>query len=241
MANALTGQVAVISDMRDGWEELADESCPVLIGKLVRKNGMECYHTDAPLLVRWPALATRHGTSWWWNADDLSAQTIRAFDRTSDLPAGSSFIFPPRSRWATPPLTTEHPATLAQRMSAFTYHPLVYEAEGTADSALEGNDAAIIASCSARTFLQSKLLGQNSSVLHQQLHKEVLRDFATLGMKIRNKLRDHTAKTHKADSTRTVRALGLYVRCVWCVSQNTNATVVYAENVTLRGRGAARH
>ena len=79
MANALTGQVAVISDMRDGWEELADESCPVLIGKLVRKNGMECYHTDAPLLVRWPALATRHGTSWWWNADGLSAaQTTRA-------------------------------------------------------------------------------------------------------------------------------------------------------------------
>lgn len=99
-------------------------------------------------------------------------------------------------------------------MSAFTYHPLVYEAEGTADSALEGNDAAIIASCSARTFLQSKLLGQNPSVLHQQLHKEVLRDFAALGMKIRNELRDHTAKTHKADSTRTVRALGLYVRCV---------------------------
>ena len=232
MANALTGQVAVISDMRDGWEELAGESCcSVLIGKLVRKNGMECYHTDAPLLVRWPALATRHGTSWWWNADDLSAQTIRAFDRTSDLPAGSSFIFPPRSRWATPPLTTEHPATLAQRMSAFTYHPLVYEAE----------DAAITASGSARTFLQSKLLGQNSSVLHQQLHKEVLRDFATLGMKMRNKLRDHTAKTHKADSTRTVHALGLYVRCVWCVSQNTNATVDYAENVTLRGRGAARH
>ena len=103
MANVLTGQVAVISDMRGGWEELAGESCSVLIGKLVRKNGMECYHTDAPLLVRWPALATRHGTSWWWNADDLSAQTIRAFGRTSDLPAGSSFIFPPRSRWATPP------------------------------------------------------------------------------------------------------------------------------------------
>ena len=43
MANALTGQVAVISDMRGGWEELAGESCSVLIGKLVRKNGMECY------------------------------------------------------------------------------------------------------------------------------------------------------------------------------------------------------
>ena len=44
-------------------------------------------------------------------------------------------------------------------MSAFTYHPLVYEAEDTADSALGGNDAAITVSSSARTFPQSKLLG----------------------------------------------------------------------------------
>ena len=51
-------------------------------------------------------------------------------------------------------------------------------------------------------------------------------------MKIRNQLPDHTSKTHKEDSARTVRALGLYVRCVWCISQNTNTTVVCAEKTS---------
>ena len=59
----------------------------------------------------------------------------------------------------------------------------------------------------AQGKLTRKLLNMTSRLLHELLHKQALREFSNLGVKLRAHLRFELPKTHKADANREVRLL----------------------------------
>ena len=147
MEGQFTGSTALIPPDRAGWEAIP-RPVSVLIGKFIKpENRYPYYYTDSPDLEHnFPDQAIELGASWYWDAKDLCKLPVRVFDAALDIPEGVAFEFPPpvrvpraSTRWSRPELSPDYPSTVAEKISAYSFHPAVYES-------LEMFDAAFLSS-----------------------------------------------------------------------------------------------
>jgi len=204
MEGQFTGSTALILPDRAGWEAIT-RPVSVLIGKFIKSEN-PYYYTDSPDLEHnFPDQAIELGASWYWDAKDLSKLPVRVFDAALDIPEGVAFEFPPpvrvpraSTRWSRPELSPDYPSTVAEKISAYSFHPVVYESLETFDAAFLSSPHKAKA-LAARTFMQSKLADPASRVLFQGYHRSLSRKHGALGAKIRNALRFQNRRTHKAN------------------------------------------
>ena len=204
MEGELTGRVALIGPERPEWEDVPG-LVPVLIGKFHRESqtARAHYDVDSPYLLHHaPGVAEQLGCSWSWSAEDLALQTTREL-AAGDVPDGVEFEFPPparKPRLKIPDLTADVAPSVAARMAAFKFSPLVYESKEETLAAFGANADAATAALELRTKMQAMLTNQLSAALYMKMHKDVLRDLSMLGVKIRSHLKFELPKTHKAKS-----------------------------------------
>ena len=123
----------------------------------------------------------------------------RAWFSSSPLPLAHRRAPRASARWIHPAeLSSDYPPAVAEKISAYSDHPAVYESLGAFDAAFLSSPHKAKALV-ARTFMQSKLADPALRVLFQGYHRSLNRKHGALDAKIRNAVRVQNRRTHKAN------------------------------------------
>jgi hypothetical protein len=202
MNGELSGSVVVIPRTRPGFEQIV-EPVPCLVGHFY-KSGAYYSVDSAYLAYHFPELAAELGSSWYWNAADLSAQTSREL-HDGDIPR----TLPPRlpsARFPRPELSDQFPKSIGEKIKVTRTHVLCASARD--DCSAEVHDEAF----AAHAKLKSQLITPATSLLFQGFHRQLMNELGSIGIKRRRKLILNLARCHRA--TKETQAYAPYVGIV---------------------------
>ena len=205
------GDVVLVPRTRPGWGAVREPAVPALIvSDLIEQPPPYAayFEIDSPwLLEHYAELATALGWRWHWPAAEL-AQLPSRERREGDVPESYSREYQKKPRAArkprvpveVPELSSKYPSTIEQQARALVVHPLAAAAAPATLTDVAG---------AAHAKLRAGLLSQQTSLLLQGYHQQLLSSLAKINLKMHKKLLFKLPVRHKASAEKKVRVLPL--------------------------------